>query len=70
MRRYHIEVRWEGASLVIATGDYTGEQRETGIWHEQEERWTLLATDQLQIVVRARSSDAPATDDAAIYTHR
>jgi hypothetical protein len=27
MRRSHIEVQWDGASLVITTGDYTGEQR-------------------------------------------
>jgi hypothetical protein len=61
---------WEGASLVLTTRDYSGEQREPAVWHEREERWTLLEADRLQVVVRVRGNDAAPIEATSTYTRR
>jgi hypothetical protein len=63
----HHSVRWDGNTLILERGSYTGERRETGVWSERREEWSLGADNRLHIVITSRSaSEAPSTD-AIVY---
>ena len=37
----HHEVKWEGDSLVFEDASYTAQHRESGLWAERRENWSL-----------------------------
>jgi hypothetical protein len=49
-------VRWDGDTLVIETGSYTGPTRDSGPYSEHEEIWSLDAQRRLAMTVTDRGS--------------
>lgn len=61
-RREHHAVTWEANTLVFESGRYTGQSRESGVWTERREVWSLDSDGRLQVVITTRgSSEAPRT---------
>jgi hypothetical protein len=59
----HISVKWEGRSLVIESGSYTGSTPESGVWTQRREVWALDPDGCLRVTISTRSSsDLPKTD--------
>jgi hypothetical protein len=54
-RRHHA-VKWDGNALVFESGSYTGKVRETGVWHERREVWSLDPNGRLHTVITTRGS--------------
>jgi hypothetical protein len=52
----HHGVQWEGNSLVFVNGSYTGQIRETGVWAERSEVWSLDPDGRLRVVITTRNS--------------
>jgi hypothetical protein len=47
---------------VFERGSYTGERRETGVWYERREVWSLGADNRLHVVTVTRSAgESPST---------
>ncbi len=60
--REHHAVKWDANALVFESGRYTGQSRETGVWTERREVWSLDSDGRLHVVITTRgSSDAPRT---------
>ena len=60
--REHHAVTWEANALVFESGRYTGQRRETGVWTERREVWSLDSDGRLRVVITTRgSSDALRT---------
>ena len=51
-------VTWDGDTLVISIGKYSGPARESGPYSERDEAWSLAAPDSLVITVTERSAGA------------
>lgn len=51
-------VKWDGNTLVISTGSYSGPAREAGPYSERDEAWSFAAPDILVITVTERSAGA------------
>ncbi len=65
-RRHHA-VRWEGNTLVFESGSYTGHARETGVWTERREVWSLESGGRLRLTVESRSSVGTQSTVTLIY---
>ena len=60
--RLHHSVQWEGDALAFESSSYTGQARETGVWTERREVWSLDAAHRLRVVITTRgSNDSPKT---------
>jgi hypothetical protein len=56
-------VRWDGHALVIEEGTHTAQTRESGVWTERREAWSLDPDGRLRMVITTRgSADAPRTE--------
>jgi hypothetical protein len=66
----HYEALWDGDLLIIRTGDHTGPRKETGVWHEQEERWRLISPGLLEIELHARGSEDGSRTEIARYVRQ
>jgi hypothetical protein len=61
--RTHHSVRWDGHALVIERGTHTAQTRESGVWTEHREAWSLDPDGRLRVVITTRdSADAPRTE--------
>jgi hypothetical protein len=63
----HHGVTWDGNALVFEGGSHTGQARETGVWTEWREVWTLDADGSLRVVITTRSSDADPKNVTLLY---
>ena len=63
----HQSVKWEGRSLVIETGSYTGSTPESGAWTERREVWSLDPDGRLRIALTTRSSTDPPGSNTLVY---
>jgi hypothetical protein len=52
----HDAVKWDGNELVFENGTYPADPRETGVWSERREVWTLAPDGRLRVVITTRSS--------------
>jgi hypothetical protein len=60
-------VGWEGQTLVIESGSYTGPTRESGQWTEQREVWSLDSSERLRLTITTRSSVGTASTVTLVY---
>lgn len=60
-------VTWEGASLIIRTGKYSGPPPEPGPYTEHEEVWSFDPSGRLLITITDRSSGPQPTTVRLIY---
>lgn len=65
--RTHSAVMWDANALVFEHGSYTGEARETGVWSERREVWSLAADGRLRVTITSRSSAGPGTTTNLTY---
>jgi hypothetical protein len=63
----HQSVKWEGRSLVIETGSYTGSTPETGVWTERREIWSLDPDGRLRLAITTRSSTDPPGGNTLMF---
>jgi hypothetical protein len=63
-------VRWDGNSLVIETGNYSGATRESGPYTEHTEVWRFDAHGRLVITVTDRRSGTESTTGVLTYRRR
>ena len=63
----HISVKWEGRSLVIETGSFTGSTPETGVWTQRREIWSLDPDGRLRLAITTRSSTDPPGSNTLVY---
>ncbi|HEY1307955.1 MAG TPA: hypothetical protein VGF24_30590 [Vicinamibacterales bacterium] len=54
--REHHAVKWDANALVFESGRYTGQSRETGVWTERREIWSLDSDGRLHVVITTRGS--------------
>lgn len=66
-RRTHQRVGWENQALVFESGSYTGEVRETGVWTERRETWSMDSEERLRVRISTRGSTIASSDDTQIY---
>jgi hypothetical protein len=52
----HHAVTWDQDALVLETGSYTGDARETGVWSERREAWSLQPDGRLRLAITTASS--------------
>jgi len=52
----HHAVKWDANALVFESGSYTGQGRETGVWTEHREIWSLDSNNRLHLMITTRSS--------------
>ena len=63
----HVSVKWEGRSLVIESGSYTGSTPESGVWTERREVWSLDPDGRLRLAYATRSSTDPPGSNTLVY---
>ena len=63
-------VRWDGESLVINSGRYSGPARDSGPYTERHEIWSLDQQGKLSIVTTESGSDFETRKGTATYTRR
>ena len=65
-RRHHA-VKWDGNALVSEGGSYTGQTRETGVWTERREVWSLDLDNRLRVVITTRGSAGVSNTVSLVY---
>jgi hypothetical protein len=61
---------WEGNALTIERASHTGPTRETGVWTERREVWSLEAANRLRVAVTSRSSVDDSKTVTLVYRRR
>jgi hypothetical protein len=67
LARTHRRAFWEGQSLVIETGSYTGQFPRTGDWSERREVFSLTPNGELRVEMTSRSSNAAQSTVTLAY---
>ena len=65
-RAYHA-VKWNGGALLFENGNYTSYARETGVWAERRETWSLDSDGRLRVTMSSRSSTYTSDNITLIY---
>ena len=65
--RTTVGVTWEGKSLVIRTGKYSGPLQEPGPYTEHKEVWSIDPGGRLLITITDRSSDSQPVTHTLVY---
>jgi hypothetical protein len=59
--------QWDGHSLVIESGTQTAPTRESGVWTERREAWSLDPDGRLRVGITTRDSVDPPKTETLLY---
>jgi hypothetical protein len=66
-RRQYGAAKWDSTALVFEDGSHTGHERETGVWSDRREVWSLVSGDRLLVTITTRGSGAAPRTLTLVY---
>lgn len=64
------ETKWEGDTLVLFDGTYSGDPPKSGEWHERREEWSVGTNGLLTLVLTTDGSQAPRQTQWLVYVRQ